>query len=116
MNPALPGGRLSYILLHKIVLGAQESVKTMRIHRRHNLGIEEARRRVDELAAELGGQFHLSSRWEGDDLQVRGSGVKGHISVTDSEVEVHIRLGLALAMLGGTIRSTIEDRIDGYLS
>ena len=88
----------------------------MRIHRRHNLGIDEARKRVDELAAELGGQFHLSSHWEGNDLQVRGSGVKGHISVTDSDVEVHIHLGLALAMLGGTIRSTIEDRIDGYLT
>ena len=88
----------------------------MRIHRDHNLGIDEARRRVDKLAAELGGQFHLSSYWEGDDLQVKGRGVKGHISVTDSDVEIHIHLGLALAMLGGTIRSTIEDRIDGYLA
>lgn len=88
----------------------------MRIHRKHNLGVDVARQRVDKLAAELGGQFHLTSRWEGNDLQVRGSGVKGQISVTDTDVEIHIHLGLALAMLGGTIRSTIEDRIEGYLS
>lgn len=71
---------------------------------------------MDKLAAEIGGQFHLGYHWEGDDLKVHGRGVHGHIAVTDDSVEVHIHLGLALAMLGGTIRSTIEDRIDTYIA
>ena len=42
----------------------------MHIHRTHRLGIDEARRRVGRLAGELGGQFHLESRWEGNELHL----------------------------------------------
>lgn len=53
----------------------------MKIRRRHNLGLEEARKRADRIAADLQEQFSMRSRWQGDVLQVQGNGVKGQLLV-----------------------------------
>ena len=53
----------------------------MRIRRRHNLGMEEARNRADRIAADLGPQLSLRSNWQGDNLIVTGKGVSGHLKV-----------------------------------
>ncbi len=87
----------------------------MVIRRDHTLGIEEAKRRVDEVAAEIGSEFSLGYRWEGDSLRFNGRGVDGHISVAQDSVEVHVRLGLALMMLSGPIRLAVESSLDQHL-
>ncbi len=87
----------------------------MKIKRKHSLGIEEARRRVDDVAEELGGKLRLTSRWEGDHLRVHGNGVSGRILVFEDSVEVHVHVGLAMLMLREPIRSAIESSIDHYI-
>lgn len=87
----------------------------MKIKREHTLGVEEAKRRVDQVADELGDKLSLTSRWEGDHLRVRGRGVKGRIVVEANKVEVHVTLGLAMLMLREPIRLAIEDSIDHYI-
>ncbi len=87
----------------------------MKIKRKHSLGIEEARRRVDSVAEELGGKLRLTSRWEGDHLRVHGNGVSGRILVFEDSVEVHVHVGLAMMMLREPIRSAIESSIDHYI-
>ncbi len=87
----------------------------MKIKRKHSLGIEEARRRVDDVAEELGGKLRLTSRWEGDHLRVHGKGVSGRILVFEDSVEVHVHVGLAMMMLREPIRSAIESSIDHYI-
>ena len=78
----------------------------MRIHRRHNLGIEEAKRRVDKVAEEIGPKWNLKSWWDGDRLRVQGSGVKGRILVDEESVEVFVQ---------EPIRAAIESSIDHYI-
>jgi len=85
------------------------------IRREHELGVEEAKRRVDKVAEELGGRLNLSSTWDGDHLRVRGFGVNGRIIVDAQSVEVHVRLGLAMSMMREPIRSAIEESIDHYI-
>ena len=87
----------------------------MRIRREHTLGIEEAKRRVDQVAAELGGKLNLTSRWEGDHMRVKGRGVSGRILVTEESVEVHVTVGLTMIMLREPIRVAIESSIDHYI-
>ena len=87
----------------------------MKIKREHTLGVEEARRRVDRIAEELGGKLRLTSEWEGDHLRVHGKGVSGRILVFDDSVEVHVHVGLAMMMLREPIRSAIEGSIDEYI-
>ena len=88
----------------------------MKIKRRHSLGVEEARRRVDKVADELGGKLRLSSEWEGDHLRVHGKGVSGRILVYEDSVEVHVHVGLAMMMFREPIRSAIEGSIDEYIT
>ena len=87
----------------------------MRIRRSHNLGLEEARNRADLIAADLQQQFSLRSKWHGDALQVRGNGVTGELKVDEQSIELNVRLGFALKLMEGPIRSAIEKTIDDEL-
>lgn len=79
------------------------------------MGKDEARRRVDDIAGTLGNQYNLSSNWNGDCLAFKGSGVDGQIAVTDESIDVDVKLGFALMMLEGTIKTSIEDAMDKHL-
>ena len=87
----------------------------MRIRRNHKLGVDEARRRADQLAGVLNKQYSLTSSWRGDYLVVTGNGVDGHLLVEEESIEMVIKLGLALKLMEGPIRSFIEKSIDQYL-
>jgi len=88
----------------------------LRIHRTHSLGIEEAKKRVELVAAELVPKFNLDSCWQGDQMHVQGSGVRARISVTPDSIEVHVHTGLALMMLREVIRREIENSIDDHIA
>lgn len=88
----------------------------MRIRRNHNLGVEEARVRADRIAADLKQQFSLRSTWEGDAMHVRGNGVTGELHVDDEHFELNVKLGFALKLMEGPIRSVIEKTIDEELA
>ena len=88
----------------------------MKIRRRHNLGLEEARNRADKIAADLQQQFSMRSRWQGDVLQVQGNGVKGQLLVDAENMELDVKLGLALKLMEGPIRAAIEATIDEELA
>ena len=87
----------------------------MIIRRSHQLGIEEARSRATEIAGDLEKQYSLTSSWQGDYLVVRGNGVNGHLVVAEESIELEIRLGFALKIMEGPIRSAIEHAIDDHL-
>jgi len=88
----------------------------MRIRRHHNLGVEEARKRADRVAADLQQQFSLKSQWQGDALHVKGNGVSGQLHVDDEHFELNVKLGFALKLMEGPIRSVIEKTIDEELA
>lgn len=88
----------------------------MRIRRNHNLGLAEARNRADRVAADLQQQFSLRSTWHGDALHVKGNGVSGELRVDDTHFELNVKLGLALKLVEGPIRSVIEKTIDDELA
>jgi len=87
----------------------------MKIRRNHNLGIEEARSRASEIAEHLDRQFSLTSRWNGDQLLVRGNGVNGQLAVAEESIELEVRLGFALKLMEGPIRAAIEATMDEHL-
>ena len=88
----------------------------MKIRRNHNLGLEEARKRADRIADDLQEEFSLRSKWQGDSLHVEGNGVAGQLHVDDHVIELDVRLGFALKLMEGPIRSAIEKMIDEELA
>ena len=71
----------------------------MRIRREHDLGLDEAKRRVDGVAADISQKFSLRSAWQGDALMFRGTGVNGQVSVAADSVEFIVELGFALMLI-----------------
>ena len=61
----------------------------------------------------IAGPVHLPAPDPGA-LKISGSGVNGRINVTDQSVDVDVKLGFALMMLEGTIRTSIEDAMDKH--
>ena len=70
---------------------------------------------LDQVADALGGRLKLTSRWEGNRMQVVGQGVSGHIDVDDVSVRIHVSMGLTMLMFREPIRSAIESSIDQYI-
>jgi putative polyhydroxyalkanoate system protein len=87
----------------------------MRIWRDHELGLAEARNRIDRVTAELEKRFSLRSSWDGDHVVVRGNDVNGRIVIAHNYVEAHIRLGLTLILFERQIRSGISAAMDEHL-
>lgn len=88
----------------------------MKIRRNHQLGIEEARIRANKIAGDLRRQYSITSVWRGDYLMVSGNGVNGHLIVADESIELEVKLGFALMLMEGPIRSAIENSIDDQLA
>ena len=88
----------------------------MRIRRNHNLGVEEARKRADRIAADLKDQFSARAEWHGNELHVEGSGVTGLLHVDETHFELEVKLSFALKLMEGPIRSVIEKTIDEELA
>lgn len=88
----------------------------MRISREHHLGRDEVLQRVENVADELAAKFNLRYKWHGDELKFHGTGVKGQIAVSETTVDVEVRLGFALMMLESTIRSSVEEALDHNLA
>jgi putative polyhydroxyalkanoate system protein len=78
--------------------------------------MEEARNRADRIAADLKQQFSMRSTWHGDALKVSGNGVSGQLMVAEDSIELDVRLGFALKLMEGPIRSAIEATIDEELA
>ncbi|MEL7186452.1 MAG: polyhydroxyalkanoic acid system family protein [Pseudomonadota bacterium] len=90
--------------------------REMHIEQNHTLGRDEARRRVESVAESLAGKYGLKTEWAGDDLNVSGNGMDGRIAITDDQVCVDAKLGFALKMLEGTIKSSIEEALEQHLA
>jgi len=78
--------------------------------------MEEARNRADRIAADLKQQLSMRSTWHGDALKISGNGVSGQLMVAEDSIELNVRLGFALKLMEGPIRSAIEATIDEELA
>lgn len=88
-----------------------------RIHfrRDHELGVEQARERIAEVAQRLEREFHVACQWQGNRLSFKRPGASGVIDVADDVVTLDIRLGLFLAPMRHTIALRIDDKLSSVL-
>jgi putative polyhydroxyalkanoate system protein len=82
----------------------------------HQLGRVEARRRIDEGAAQLMQQFaqmgDFKRAWDGDTLRFvvtsMGQEIAGLIEVAEQDVRLEVKLPGFLAMLAGKVKGRIQ--------
>ncbi|WP_248795920.1 polyhydroxyalkanoic acid system family protein [Pseudomonas sp. MWU13-2105] len=85
------------------------------VERAHGLGKAGAREKADQLAQKLAGQYGLEPQWSGDTLNLRRSGVKGAVHVSEESIRVDVELGLLMSAMSGTIKAEIEKALDKAL-
>ena len=84
----------------------------------HNLGKDEARRRiannVDRLQDHIPGGAQVESGWAGDQLNLRvqalGEAVQSTIDVEDAKVRVRVLLPGVLGMFSGLIQGALQKK------
>ena len=84
----------------------------------HNLGREEARRRIADkvhrLTDHIPGGAQVESSWVGDRLDLKvaamGEQIVGALDVQDSKVHVKLALPGMLGMFGGVIAGALKSR------
>jgi putative polyhydroxyalkanoate system protein len=93
---------------------------TIDMRRGHNLSVDIAKTKAEQLAQEMQSKFDLEWRWDGDRIRfesVRGAakGTTGQVSVTSSEVRVEMDLPFLLRALKGTISSRVQEKLEQLL-
>ncbi|WP_420454586.1 polyhydroxyalkanoic acid system family protein [Rubrivirga sp.] len=82
------------------------------VSRPHALGLEAARRAVDEVAERLRREFGVTTRREGDTVFVEGRGVRGRLDAAADAVRVEATLGLTARPFRRLLRREIETELD----
>jgi putative polyhydroxyalkanoate system protein len=90
-------------------------MSTIDVRRSHSLDKEHARQAAETLAEDLSKQFDVNYQWEGDHLKFKRSGVKGQLEITDSNIHVHLELGMMLRPFKSRIEQEIHSQLDQIL-
>ena len=92
----------------------------IRIHRDHNLGLEEARKIAWQWAEEVEKKFDMECTvLEGetsDTVQFSRSGVNGELIVAPDHFTLDAKLGFLLGAFAKTIETEIEKNLDDLLA
>ena len=87
------------------------------VERPHCLSPEQARERLDALAAKLSAKYGLSSTWKtATEAEVKGTGASGKIVCGSNTVSVMIDLSFALTPLKGKIEDKVKRELESALA
>jgi hypothetical protein len=84
----------------------------------HNIGAEEAKRRmrngIGRLKDHIPGGGHVESGWDGDRMNLRvqamGQEVSGHIDVHETKVRVELMLPAMLSLFAGQVEGLLRSK------
>lgn len=91
-------------------------MSSIEIRHAHSLPPAQARKAVEDFAAKLNQRFGVDSRWEGDVLHFKRSGVDGHITLQPGELHVSAKLGLLFTAMKGSIEKEMRRALDERFS
>ncbi len=83
--------------------------------RKHNLSLAQAKKIAQKTADDLADEYDLVSEWEGDTLHFHRAGVEGHMHVTESHIDLDVKLGFLLRPFKAKFEQNIERHLDELL-
>jgi len=87
----------------------------IKLRRPHSLPLAKAKQLAQKAADALAAEYSLVSEWHGDTLRFNRSGVDGQMHVTDSEIQLEVKLGLLVRAFKGKLLEHIERNFDKLL-
>jgi len=89
---------------------------TIHISKQYQMDHAAVRKEVQNLADKLSKDLSAKYNWEGDRLVFKRSGASGHIDITESAVNIEIKLSMVLTPLKGKIEKTVNSYLEERLS
>ena len=93
-----------------------QQMSVIKVSRQHSLDVDTVRERVEAIAQKLHKDLGADYHWEGDALRFSRPGASGHIAVTDSDLQIEVKLGMLLSALKGAVERTLNEELDKRLS
>lgn len=86
------------------------------IHRRHGLGMAEAKAKVAVLEPKLEAKYRIVLSWKGEhDADIKGPGVKGAAHLDGENLRIEVELGMLLRPMAKKLQGAVESAIDEAL-
>ena len=79
------------------------------IDHNHGLSMEQARDKLKELAAKLEQKYKLAFTWNGDDVDLKGMGIKGQLRLTEGRLAGELDVPF---ILKNKVKKALDERID----
>ncbi|KZX57161.1 polyhydroxyalkanoic acid synthase [Halioglobus sp. HI00S01] len=77
---------------------------------------EDVRAAAEGLVESLAREHGVRSRWDGDQVRIKGAGVDGQLSFHDDLIDVSVKLGLLTSMFESTLRKEVQRYLDEHVS
>ncbi len=74
----------------------------------HSLDMDQAREKLRELAAKLEQKYKLAFTWSGDDVAIKGMGVKGELRLTQGRLAGELDVPFILKK---KVQKALDDKI-----
>lgn len=87
----------------------------IQIERNHTKSVADVKAGIDSMMDRMKA-MGVDTRWEGDTLHVKGTGVKGTVDVTGAKVAVNLDLGMPASLMKGKIEEKIRQGLDSKLA
>ena len=91
------------------------TMANIHIKKTHTLDKESVKKEIQNLAEELSEEMSAEYNWQGDRLVFKRSGASCTIDISDSEVDIEVKLSMILSPMKGKIEKTINSYFDKYL-
>lgn len=85
------------------------------LEKNHTKNVADVKSGIDSMMERMK-SMGVDTRWEGDTLHVKGSGVKGTVDVTASKVAVNLDLGMPASLMKGKIEEKIKQGLESKLA
>ena len=84
----------------------------IKMDRSHGLSMEDARSKVENLAADLEIRYGIKSNWSGNKMNFKRTGVKGYVELADGKVSVLVDLSMMLSPLKGKVEERLKKNLE----
>lgn len=79
------------------------------IDHQHRLDMDQAREKLKELAAKLEQKYKLAFTWDGDDVALKGMGIKGQLRLSAGRIAGELDVPF---ILKNKVKKALDDRIE----
>jgi putative polyhydroxyalkanoate system protein len=87
-----------------------------RIQKPYTMPIEDVREATADLAANLEKEHGVSSRWQGDAVTIKGSGVDGKLSFENGVIDVSVKMGMVASMYAPVLKKEVQRFLDKHVT